>query len=93
MFSMPRIHILVDGDDKLRYEAEAARAGLSLGAWLREAAAEKYEASRDRRPFRDRAELNAFFARCDEAESGTEPDWDRHLAVMERSRLEGIGPP
>lgn len=87
---MARIHILVDRDDKLRYETQAEREGKSLGAWLREAAEDKYRKSREGRPFRSRQDLADFFDRCDETEPGREPDWAQHREALERSRVAGV---
>ena len=82
---MSRIHFLVDEHDKLRWEAQAAREGLSLGAWLREAAEVRYASAREAGPFDDPADLEAFFARCDDRERTAEPDWDEHRALLDAS--------
>jgi len=87
-----RIHILVDEADKIRYRTQAEREGKSLGAWLREAADEKLAAVYE--PALETVEeLDRFFAACDARETGTEPDWDQHRAVIERSRTEGLDAP
>ena len=36
------------------------------------------------------ADLDRFFAERRVAESGSEPDWDQHLAVVGRSRRHGL---
>lgn len=94
---MSRIHFLVDGEDKLRYEGQAAREGMSLGAWLREAAEERYRAARATRPFADVDELDDFFAECDDharrTGPGSEPDWDEHRKVLDASRRSGLDAP
>jgi hypothetical protein len=86
-----RIHILLREADKARYRHQAEREGMSLGAWLREAAEEKLESTRARR-FASTDELREFFARRDEQESAPEPEWDEHRKVIERSRSAGSGP-
>lgn len=35
-------------------------------------------------------DLEDFFASCDAREEGTEPDWEEHLQVIERSRRSGL---
>lgn len=94
---MSRIHFLVDGEDKLRYEAQAAREGMSLGAWLREAAEERYRAARDAEPFASAEELDEFFAECDAETRLTgptrEPDWTEHRRVLDASRRTGLETP
>jgi hypothetical protein len=87
-----RIHSLVDGEDKARWEAQAAREGRSLGAWLREAADDRYRAARDTRPFTAPEELETFFARCDAREGTPEPDWEEHRAILDVSRRRGAEP-
>lgn len=91
-----RIHFLVAGEDKARYEAQAAREGLSLGAWLREAAEERYRGSKAREPFRAPADVEDFFARWDAAQGGdrpaTEPDWEEQRRLLDASRRGGMEP-
>jgi hypothetical protein len=91
---MSRIHFLVDGEDKLRYEGQAAREGMSLGAWLREAAEERYRASQATQLFSSVDELDTFFAECDSgSEHGgpsREPDWAEHQRVLDSSRRGGL---
>ena len=36
------------------------------------------------------ADLDRFFAERRTTGSGQEPDWEQHLAVMERSRSDGL---
>jgi hypothetical protein len=86
-----RIHILVREADKARYRHQAEREGLSLGAWLREAAEERLEDARARL-FGSVDDLRTFFDTQDEKESTPEPDWDEHRRVMERSRTSGSEP-
>lgn len=86
-----RIHILVREADKARYRHQAEREGMSLGAWLREAAEEKLEAARERR-FTSVDDLRSFFEDRDALESSPEPDWTEHRRVIERSRTTGAEP-
>ncbi|MEQ9569192.1 MAG: hypothetical protein RLN75_03290 [Longimicrobiales bacterium] len=87
-----RIHFLVAGEDKARYESQAAHVGMSLGAWLREAAEEHYRTSRARDPFRTPEQLGVFFTACDERETAAEPDWADQRRVLASSRVEGLTP-
>jgi hypothetical protein len=86
-----RIHILLREADKARYRHQAEREGLSLGAWLREAAEEKLASARSRR-FASADDLRAFFDGRDECETDPEPDWDEHRRVIARSRTTSSGP-
>lgn len=88
--TVSRIDVLVDGDDKLRWEAQAAREGLSLGAWLREAAEARYRAAQAAGPFTEPDQLGESFARCAAAEQLPEPDWQEHRAVLEASLRSGL---
>ncbi len=80
-----RIHIVVDREEKARLEAAARRAGMSLSAFLRDAARAKVEELRSA-PLESREALEAFFQEADARESGREPDWEEHLEVIARSR-------
>lgn len=87
---MVRIQVLLSPEEKLTFKRMAARDGLSLSAWLREAGRARLAAARQRGPFRSGEELEQFFLRCDEHQAaGREPEWDEHLATMRRSRGEG----
>jgi hypothetical protein len=88
-----RIHILLDDAEKARYKLQADREGKSLGAWLRAAAEDRLRASESRRDLRTREGMKAFFAACDERETGREPDWEAHRGTIERSRLRGLDIP
>lgn len=77
--------------DKARYQRQAEREGLSLGAWLREAAEARIAAARPSR-WSSRAELEGFFAACAAREDAPEPDWPEHRRVIERSRVDGTEP-
>lgn len=88
--SVTRIHILVDETAKARYQGQAKREGKSLGAWMREAAQEKLEAMASSRRIDSPDELRRFFQACDVRERGSEPDWDEHRRVIDRSRTAGL---
>ncbi|KPJ94148.1 MAG: hypothetical protein AMS18_04340 [Gemmatimonas sp. SG8_17] len=90
--SVTRIHILLDEAEKERYRRRAERAGMSLGAWLRQAAQEKLAAEQSAIRLETVAELRAFFASCDEREPDKEPDWADHRRVIESSQQSGLTP-
>ena len=87
-----RIHLVLAEEEKARLERAARREGMSLSAWLREAAREKLEGSGPP-PLLTAGELKAFFAECDQQEEGREPDWDAHRKVIEDSRCAGVPDP
>jgi hypothetical protein len=83
-----RIHLVLGEEEKALLEQAARREGMTLSAWLREAAEEKL--SRRATPSLASAdELQAFFEVCDEREEGREPDWEAHRRIIEVSRSEG----
>lgn len=84
-----RIHITVEPTDKEKYREAARLEGRSLSEWLREAAEERWRRARSARSLDTVDELRAFFRRCDDMETGEEPDWDEHLRVIEESRAAG----
>lgn len=88
-----RIHFVASETDKIRYEAEARREGVSLGAWFRSAAEEKIRAGRERR-FASAAEFDAFVAECQErAGAGREPDWEDLKRLLRHSKFTGLRDP
>lgn len=87
----PILYLRLAEADRIRYGAQAEREGKALGAWLREAAEEKLARAR-RGALGTVEELDRFFAACDARETGREPDWREHRAVIERSRSGGSDP-
>jgi len=85
-----RIHLVLAEEEKALLERAARREGMSLSAWLREAAREKLKGSGPP-SLTTVSELEAFFAECDQREKGREPDWDAHRKVIEASK--GAGAP
>ena len=85
-----RIHVLLPEADKARYRMQAQREGMSLGAWLREAAEERYRAAASQPDLRSREALEDFFALCDERGEGREPDWEEWKRLMAESRTRGM---
>lgn len=88
-----RIHIVIDPAEKELFRSAAAREGMSLSEWLREAAAEKASSVGRHRTLESREALEEFFRECDAQETGREPDWEAHLEVIERSIGAGTGRP
>lgn len=84
-----RIHVVIDEREREAFRAQAAAEGKSLSEWLREAGRDRLAAVRAPR-IRTVEHLDAFFAASDEREHGREPDWDEHLATIERSRTDGL---
>jgi hypothetical protein len=84
-----RIHLVIDERERDAFRARAAADGMTLSEWLRAAARERLERERPAE-IRTVADLDAFFAAQAEAESGAEPDWEQHLAVVEQSRRHGL---
>ena len=91
--AVTRVQLVVPDEDHARFVRQAEREGMSLSAWLRSAAHERLDRCSASSRFRSRADIDAFFARCD-ALGGpdVEPDWQDHLAAIERSRSQGRAP-
>jgi hypothetical protein len=87
-----RIHLVLEEEEKARLEGAARREGMTLSAWLREAAREKL-ADAGPKSLNSLGELNAFFAECDRREKGREPDWEAHRKVIEASKGAGAADP
>jgi hypothetical protein len=83
-----RVQVILNNEEKARLQREARRQGMSLSAFLRQAALERL-ADGEEQGLTSRADLRRFFQACDARESGQEPDWDEHLQVIARSRGRG----
>ena len=88
-----RVQVILSEQDRERFRRLAKQEGLSLSGWLKRAGLERAAALTAPERLRSTHDLRDFFARCDERESGREPDWEEHLAVIKRSRSRGSGDP
>ena len=86
---MARVQVVIPDEDRDQFVEQAQREGLTLSAWLREAARERFARNRrvwrstTGRGFKTEAEVEAFWRKCDEhAGPGREPDWEEHLKVI-----------
>lgn len=84
-----RIHLVLTEEEKARFERAAQEEGMTLSAWLREAARKRLDES-DPPSLTSAGDLRGFFAECDLRETGREPDWEAHRNVIERSRRAGL---
>ena len=90
-YGMPRIHVILDEEDKARYATAARRAGQSLGGWLREAAEQRLEREGTRRRITSAEELRSFFDSCDADQTlGGEPDWEEQRRLIAQSRTASL---
>jgi hypothetical protein len=80
-----RIHIVVDEAEKDEFTRQARLEGKNLSEWLRDVARQALLRGEKGPKLRSVDELKSFFARCDEREIGTEPDWKAHRRVIEES--------
>lgn len=80
-----RVQVILEEEEREAFRKLAARKGLSLSAWLREAGRERLVADRSTVRIGSIEELHHFFSSIDEREEGVEPDWEQHKAVIERS--------
>ena len=102
---MARVQFVVSSTDKERFETQAQREGMTLSAWLRAAAHARLAnhlvapygwptETKDVKAFETDQDMRAFFERCDsEAGLEREPDWEEHLAVMNKSKSRGLPKP
>ncbi|HEV2851867.1 MAG TPA: ribbon-helix-helix protein, CopG family [Thermoanaerobaculia bacterium] len=81
-----RVQVILEDEEKELFQHRARAEGLSLSAWLRRAGREFL---RKQKKTATRADLDDFFKACDAREQGTEPDWEEHLRVIERSKRSG----
>ena len=91
-YSMERIQVLLHPHERELFRSLARQRGLSLSAWLREAAVKQSAMENELPRLRSVEDLRAFFADCDAREVGREPDWDEHLAALDSSKREYESP-
>ena len=84
-----RVQVILPEHDWDCFRRQAAVEGLSLSAWLREAARERLTRSHAASSIQSVEDLRAFFEACNARELGQEPDWDEHLEVISRSTRAG----
>jgi hypothetical protein len=85
MHMSQRIHVVLDDRERAAFQARAKAEGRSLSEWIRLAARDRLEQVRPAR-ISTLDDLASFFDACDLRETGREPEWAEHLAVVERSR-------
>jgi len=87
---MARVQLVIPDKDRDRFVHQARREGMTLRGWLRTAARERLDRQQRSAAFESPEKLDAFFRDCDRRSgSGTEPNWDEHLTVMDESRRRG----
>lgn len=84
-----RAHIVLDEKEKEVYRRAAECEGLSLSAWIREAAREKLASSVRGRQVKTVEDLERFWAACRRSEKGVEPDWEQQKVRIGRSARTG----
>ena len=86
---MARVQLVIPDEDRDRFVHQARREGMTLSAWLRAAARDRLARNQQSRPFESPADLEAFFRSCDRLDGpSVEPDWEEHLQVINKSRLQ-----
>ena len=87
---MARIQLVIPDEDRDRFFHQARREGMTLSTWLRTAARERLEEHQHSNPFKSSAEIKKFFQACDALEGPeVEPEWNKHLNVINHSRRRG----
>jgi hypothetical protein len=85
-----RVHIVLEPEEKERFRARARREGMSLSEWLRDVARQALVRGEGGQEIRTVEQLQEFFRRCDQRESGTEPDWQAQRKQIDESMREGL---
>ena len=84
---MARVQLVIPDEDRDRFVQQARREGLTLSAWLRAAARERFEDRQRSELFQSPADLEKFFMACDTLDGPeVEPEWDEHLSATTASR-------
>ena len=87
---MARVQLVIPDEDRDRFVHQARKEGMTLSAWLRAAARERLQERQHANSFQSPEDLEEFFRACDSLEGPEkEPDWDRHLDLINQSRRRG----
>ena len=84
-----RIQVLVDANEKVRFQRAAEHAQKSLSAWLRDIAVAHLEELETAPRFRDVPSLTKFFENRAEKGDSVEPDWEEQKALIAQSVATG----
>ena len=85
---MARIQLIMPDEDRDRFVRQARREGMTLSAWLRAAAHDRFEDRQRAERFESPDDLRRFFRDCSIREdTGVEPDWEEHKHIIGESRL------
>ena len=91
-----RIQVILDEAEQERIRREAERLGVSVSAWMREAARRRLSQDAEATRLDSPEELARFFADCDaraaaaaSGEPEREPDWEEQRTVIDSSRGSG----
>ena len=88
---MARVQLVMPDADRDRFVDQARREGMSLSAWMREAARERLEERQRVKLFEAPDDVEAFFRSCAALDGPeTEPDWGEHMRTMNESRSTGL---
>ena len=88
---MARVQLIIPDEDRDRFVHQARKEGMTFSAWLRAAAHKRMEEAKRESRFKTIEDLEAFFEECDARRGpGVEPDWEKHLAVINASKSQGL---
>ena len=87
-----RVQVILNEEEATRFKSQARKESKSLSAWLRDAGNKMIEISRERRRLTDPDSLKRFFQKCNQLESGIEPDWEDHKRLILDSYQAGNKP-
>ena len=87
-----RVQVILKEEEATRFKSQALKESKSLSAWLRDAGNKMIEISRERRRLTDPDSLKRFFQKCNQLESGIEPDWEDHKRLILDSYQAGNKP-
>ncbi len=87
-----RVQVILDEEEATRFKSQAMKESKSLSAWLRDAGKKMIEINQQQQRLTDPDSLKRFFKKCDERESGLEPDWEDHKRLILDSYQAGKKP-
>ena len=84
---MARVQLIIPNEDRDRFVRQARKEGLTLSAWLRNAAHARLENRKRSELFESPEDMEKFFMACDTLEGPeVELEWDEHLSAITASR-------
>jgi hypothetical protein len=87
-----RVQVILNEKEATRFKSQALKESKSLSAWLRDAGNKMIDLNQQQQRLTDPDSLKRFFKKCNQQDSGIEPDWEDHKRLILDSYQAGNKP-